>query len=96
MRAANIFALVISALWGGMFWVGMDLLKGVAAQHVAGYPASGQFEFLVGVPFAIVGTIAATTLLANALQRFWIVSTLVSASALAALLPYLLVYGGGV
>jgi hypothetical protein len=96
MRSANILALVATALWAAMLWVGVDLLKGVVAQHVLGYPAADQFDFLVGIPFAAIVAVGGTTLLVNALNRFWVVSHLVSGVALIALLPYLFVYGGGV
>lgn len=96
MRSANILALVAMALWAGLLWFGVDLLKGVVAQHVLGYPAPGQFDFLVGIPLAAIVVVGGVTLLANATQRFWIASYVVSGAALIALLPYLLVYGGGV
>lgn len=96
MRSANILALIAMALWAGMLWLGVDLLKGVVAQRAVGYPAPGQFDFLVGIPFAAIILIGGVTLLVNALRRFWIASYLVSGAAIVALLPYLLVYGGGV
>lgn len=96
MRSANILALVAIGLWGGILWIGMDLLKGIVAQRVLGYPAPGQFDFLVGLPFAAITVIGGVTLIVNALKRFWIASYLVSGAALIALLPYLFVYGGGV
>ena len=76
--------------------MGVGLLKGVVAQHVLGYPAAGQIDFLVGIPSAIIAVVVAAALLTNMANRFWIALHIVCGAALLALLPYLFVYGGGV
>lgn len=96
MRIANLFALVVVAAWSALLWLGVHLMKGVVAQQAHGYPTPDQFDYLIGVPLAIIATVAATVFLANCAGRLWIVSCVVSAVALIAALPYLLMLGGGV
>jgi hypothetical protein len=96
LRSENILPAVAMLAWAYMLWTGVDLLNGVAAQHVPGYPAPGQIQFLVGVPTVICTIVLTLTLLSNVTDRFWRFSHLVSALSLFALFPYLFVYGGGV
>ena len=96
MRTANILALATIAIWAWLLWAGVDLLEGVVAQHVLGSPTPGQFEFLVGIPFAAIVAISGVTLLVNALNRYAGVAHFVIGVGLIAVVPYLFVYGGGV
>ena len=83
-------------MWLGMFWLGRGLLDGVAEQRVLGYPNSGQIDFLVVWPAAIAFILLLSAWVTNSLYRWPRVLGCVSGLALLILVPYLLVYGGGV
>jgi hypothetical protein len=96
MRAANITAGVAVAVWFAFALVGRDLINGVVRQAALGYPNMGQIDFLLAWPLFIVVAVLACAWICNASHRWAWALGMVSALALAALLPYLLVYGGGV
>ena len=96
MRAANITAGVAVALWFALALVGRDLLNGVVGQVAVGYPNMGQIDFLLAWPLFVVIAIITCAWICNAFHRWAWALGLMSALSLAALLPYLLVYGGGI
>jgi hypothetical protein len=96
MRAANITAGVAVTVWLALALVGRDLINGVVGQAALGYPNMGQIDFLFAWPLLIVVAVLACAWICNAFRRGAWALGLLSALALAALLPYLLVYGGGV
>jgi hypothetical protein len=96
MRAANVIAGIAIAIWFGLALVGRDLLNGVVEQEALGYPTLGQIDFLLAWPLLIVSAILLCAWICNAFGRWaWALGSL-SGLSLAAVLPYLLVYGGGV
>jgi hypothetical protein len=95
MRAANITAGVSIAIWFALALAGRDGLNGVVGQRALGYPNMGQIDFLFAWPLFIVIALLACAWICNAFQRWaWALGAL-TALSLAALLPYLFVYGGG-
>ena len=93
MRAANITAIVTAALWFALALVGRDLLSGVVGRA---NPSIGQIDFLLAWPLFVVVAVIACAWICNAFQRWAWALGLLSGLSLAALIPYLLVYGGGV
>jgi len=96
MRAANITASVTVAIWFALALVGRDLLNGVVGQGALGYPNMGQINFLLAWPLFVVVAVLVCAWICNAFRRWSWALGLLSAFSLAALLPYLMVYGGGV
>ena len=81
-------------LWGSLAAFGVRLMQGVRAQHAAGYPNAGQIANYVGVPAAVAA--------ACVLWGLWLWRRKprrhgepLLVAALCLLLPYLLVYSGG-
>jgi hypothetical protein len=95
MRAANITAGVAVAIWFALALAGRGLLSGVVGQGALGYPNMGQIDFLLAWPLFIVSAILASAWICNSFGRWAWALGLVSAASLAALFPYLFVYGGG-
>jgi hypothetical protein len=77
-----------------LLWVSINLIEGVTARHVPGYPNSTQIFFTIGVP-------AAATLILSAVIFHFVVRCplclgILSVVALLILPFYLAIYGGGV
>jgi hypothetical protein len=96
MRAANITAGIAATIWFAIAIIGRDLLRSVARQQVPGYPALGQIDFLLVWPLSIVIAVLICAWACNTLGRWAWALGLFSGLSLVALLPYLLVYGGGI
>jgi len=96
MRVANVLAGLAVLLWTALFFAGLDLAGGVADRHVLGYPNTGQLQYYVAVPGSAAIALLACAWVFNGLRRWPWILALVSSAALLALLPYLLIYGGGV
>ena len=93
----KISTLIISAInvvaWGWLAWKGHGLAKGVQAR--VGHSDLGQVEFLVVWP--LIALIVALLPLILLSQTKWaIVGNFWAGFVLALVVPYLLVYGGGV
>ena len=95
MRAINILAGLDCVLWGGLLWVGINLIEGVAAQHAPGYPNSTQIFYYVGVPGAVVAVLILSAVIFNFVIRSPMWLGILSVVALLPLPFYLLMYGGG-
>jgi hypothetical protein len=54
MLAAYIFAGFVLIVWGDLLWLGIGLMKGVAAQHLAGYPNAAQTRLWIDGPIIMV------------------------------------------
>ena len=51
MKRAPLVLMALNWLvWGGLAYMGWDLLQSVAARHVAGSPSAGQFGYYVALP----------------------------------------------
>lgn len=96
MRGANILTGIAVLIWGGLLLVGRDLVGGVVAQKAVGYPNTGQIDFLIVWPAFVVLALLMGAWICNGLRRWPGLLALLSGVALAAVLPYLFVYGGGV
>lgn len=96
MRGANIFTGVVGALWALLLWIGIDLINGVSAQHIAGYPSSGQIYYYIWTPFLICLALLLFALLLNRVKRVPGLLVAITLCACIFLFPYLLAYTGGV
>lgn len=95
-RSANITAALACFLWSGLFFVGRDLAYLIYKQGPGIAPNAAQIDFLLVIPAGIASVVAGFAWLVNGLQRWFVALGIVSAAAVLALLPCLLVYGGGV
>ena len=57
MRPGNILLCVSCALWAALLWLGINLVEGVTAQNVQGYPNLSQRCSLIGIPAVMVLTL---------------------------------------
>lgn len=96
MKGLNVYAALVAIAWLGFLFLGIDGVRGIAAQNVPNYPNSGQIIYYIGVPIAVLIALFAVGMVANRIWRSPILSGLSSTSALFFLFPYLLGYGGGV
>jgi hypothetical protein len=96
MRAANLFAIFVTAIWTAWLWSGMYLIQGIIAQKEPGYPEANQVNFLIGIPLEALTIMLISIALVAILNRFFIALVVISGIALAGVVPYLLFYGAGV
>jgi hypothetical protein len=80
-------------LWALCTYEGYSLVSGVAQRHQAGYPNATQWGYYVCVPLVMSVLSLGILLLAQKLTRR--VFALVWALQIAALIPFLFAYGGG-
>jgi hypothetical protein len=75
--------------------LGLSLLQGVAAQHVPGYPNTGQLRYYLYVPVGISLALLAISFIS---LRFRVGGALaiIPALAILAVLPFMMVYSGGI
>ena len=72
MRAANILAGLVRAVWAALLRIGIGLIEGVTAQHVPGAPYLGQIFYYVGVPAALVAMLLVSAIVLTSLyDRRW-------------------------
>ncbi len=96
MRTANILTGLAIALWLGMFLLGRQGISDVVDQGVPGYPNTGQIDSYLLLPVCVVMMLLACAWVSNGLRKWEGPLALISGLSVAALLPYLLMYGGGV
>ena len=96
MRAANITAGIAIALWLGLALLGRGLVNGVVAQQAPGYPNMGQINLYVVWPLFVVIVLLTCAWLCNAFRRWPSLLGIASGASLAAIVPYLMPWGGGV
>jgi hypothetical protein len=95
----NVLTGIVCALWAVLAWVGIDLLRHVAAQHVPGYPAPGQMFYYVKVSVTMVVILICTGILFNGIVRHrvgLVVQGIILLILFFGLPFYLVPYGGGV
>jgi hypothetical protein len=94
MKAANISAGVVVALWLGLFHMGRSLIYGVYGHGRGVYPNSGQIDHYMVFPMLVVVTLLLTAWVCNMLKAAQPLA-IICGLAVAALLPYLFSYTGG-
>ena len=90
----RIIAAVFALFWGVFAAVGIRLVFSIAQQGVPGFPKSGQWELYVIVPVAMMLLGVVLILTARRLSRTLYVWLLIA--EIAPIIPFLLVYGGGI
>ena len=96
MRAANILTGIAVALWFGALVVGRALVGGAIAQGVGGLPNAGQIDLYLIGPALVVAALLVFAWVTNGLCRWFTPLALLSTASIVALVPYLMVFGGGV
>jgi hypothetical protein len=96
VKAANITIGIASCLWFALALLGRDGLNGVVAQRATGYPNMGQINLYVVWPLFVVIGLLACAWLCNIFPRLRPVLVIASGISLIVILPYCLVWGGGV
>ena len=84
---------LFAALWGYLAYIGFGLTENVVARRVPGYPSAGQWHFYVFFPAAMLLLGAAVALFPKRLPAA-LFAGLVAVEILP-IIPFLLVYGGG-
>lgn len=65
MRSSNVILGIACVLWSIMIWGGINLIQGVTAQHVPGYPTSGQILYDIKFPAMVAITLLVSGLISN-------------------------------
>jgi hypothetical protein len=92
--AKRIITAVFALFWGYCAYVGFDLVSNVAKRGVPGYPNSGQWGLYVVFPTAMLLLSIALVVLSKRVPRALYVGLLIL--EIVPILPFLMVYGGGV
>lgn len=95
-RSSNIFAAVVALLWLGVFLSGRDLVYGIYLHGRGVAPSAEQIDSGIVLPLVVVLALGACAWLVNALNRYFPMLATISYVALFALLPFMLMAGGGV
>ena len=96
MRAANIAAAVAIVLWLGLALLGRESLEDVLTDQVTDYPSLTTIDFSIVLPMSLATALLAIGWFCNAFGRRPLALWLASVAFLAAILPYLMIIGGGV
>ena len=95
MGWARLILCVATLAWTWLALSGWGVIAGIRAQHAPGYPNAGQLHYYVVLPALAAAGCAILFVAALLARRPGCPLALVGAAALAALLPYLLFYTGG-
>lgn len=87
-------AAVGALLWGSLLCLGVSLYLGAASQGIEGLPNRGQLILYIGIPAAMVMA-GLLLILVGARIPFWVFASAFVAF-IAAFLPVLVLFGGGV
>ena len=96
MRWTDPLTTLIAIAWGFLLYAGIGGLVGIKAQQVPGYPAYGQIILYAGLPALFLLLLAGAVVLSRKARWFYHIYPLASGLIAFALLPVLLVWGGGV
>ncbi|WP_428415452.1 hypothetical protein [Methylibium sp.] len=95
MKRISKAAIAAAAIWLALVVMGYQGIQGVVAQHAEGYPNAEQIRYYVVFP-GIIAVVAALTGICLWFGRFSMVARIVQVLAFFLLVPYLLLYTGGV
>ena len=96
MRAANITAAVTIILWLGFAVLGRARMRSALVDDVADWPTLTNIDFSIVLPLAMATALLALAWFCNATKRSPLALGVGSVACLAAILPYLMIIGGGV
>ena len=95
MKGMHVLTGLNILIWGGLIFLGYNLIDGVVAQKVVGYPNFGQITYYLYAPIVMVA-VAVVTYLFSRLGRFIGLLLAIQTVVLLAFFPYILAYTGGV
>lgn len=96
MKTANIISAIVTVLWLGLAFAGRDSLKPLLMDEVADWPTMTSIDSVILFPILMATALLAFAWVCNASGR-WPFALLVASFAwLVAILPYLVITGGGV
>lgn len=96
MRALKILTIAAAATWSLLALFGLALVWSVADQGVPGRPSLSQTVWAFGFPMLVVLSVTAVRMLRRGREAWAVAEGAISGIALIAVLPFLLVIGGGV
>ena len=96
MTVINSIAAMALSLWGLFVLAGVSAYRSIVSQNVAGYPNAGQIKLYLVLPIAVFLLLLLGVVIANKYQRAAPVLLILSAASVFGLLPYLMVWSGGV
>lgn len=96
MRTANITAGIAIALWLALAVLGRESMRGFLVDDVPDWPTLTSIDFSIVLPLSIAMALTAWAWFCNAVRRWALALGLASVACLAAILPYLMLAGGGV
>lgn len=94
MRAANITATVAILLWLALAMIGRDSLTDVLIDDVADWPTLTTIDFIIVLPMSVATALLGWAWLCNAFGKPLALG-LASVACLTAILPFLVIMGGG-
>lgn len=94
MRRVPIGSLAFALLWMWLVWTGIGLVQGVVEQNAPGYPNSGQINYYIVFP-AVMTLVCAAAAAGVWKGRYLVAARTVQVLGALALLPFLLMYTGG-
>jgi hypothetical protein len=87
---------IATCIWFAVAFLGRSLLSGVVTQQAPGYLNMGQINLYVAWPLFVVVALLTCASLCNAFGRSRRIMFFAAGVSVLALLPYLMVWGGGV
>ncbi len=96
MGVANVAAAVAIALWLGLALLGRASLKDFLVDEVPDWPTLTNIDFSIVLPMSLAIALLAFAWFCNAFGRWPLALGLASVACFAAILPYLMIIGGGV
>lgn len=96
MRWTDLPNAMVATIWGLLLVSGIQGVLGIVSQHVAGYPATGQYLLYVGFPVLFLALSALWALLSRTKRWFYDLYPFAVVLTAFAVLPVILVWGGGV
>jgi hypothetical protein len=92
--ANAVLAAINLLVWGGFIWLGIDLVRGVTAQHAPGYPNHGQITYYIRFPI-LMAVLTLSVYLLSRFTRYGGVALALQIFLLLTFFPFVLTYTGG-
>jgi hypothetical protein len=95
MRFIYILTAINALIWGTLIVMGRSGISSITAQHVKGYPASGQITYYLYIPI-IVFLVVLSSFALSLRRRFGCFIIAIQVVAFLIFFPYMLAYTGGI
>lgn len=96
MRWADLPTIIIAVIWTLLLLSGVEGVLAIEAQHLPGYPATGQWVLYVVVPAFFLAITALAALLSRKASWFYELYPFSALFTAFAIVPVLLFWGRGV